>query len=227
VEPENTDAEELSPQAEELPLGARISAVLLAAGKPVALNTIAKAVKEKKGTVEAAIDNLASLYKDEIHGFSLSQVQGGYQFRTAPGAAAAIREMIPPKAKRLSRAAAETLAVIAYKQPIQRAEIEAIRGVDALPTLKTLLDARVIRTIGRDEDIGKPALYATTETFLERFGLNDLTELPTIPELRELDAEPGEPPSEDENLSATTIEGQIAEGQLSGRESDPDQQAAQ
>jgi segregation and condensation protein B len=173
-------------------LGAQLSAILLASGKPLSVSVLAKATDEPVELVEGVLQNLLSLYKDEVHGFSLRQVAGGYQLRTAESCAEVIKRVLPPKAKKFSRAAAETLAVIAYKQPIQRAEIEAIRGVDALPTLKTLLDSKVIRAIGRDDEIGKPVLYVTTETFLERFGLNDLGELPTINELREFDSEPGE-----------------------------------
>jgi segregation and condensation protein B len=181
VESSTQNLEE-SPQEEansELPLAARLSAAMLAHGKPVSLQALAKATGEDEEIVEGALLNLASLFQDETHGFSVQQVQGGFQFRTAMGARDLIENLLPPRVKKFSKAAAETLAVVAYKQPIQRAEIEAIRGVDALPTLKTLIEAKVIRAIGRDDEIGKPVLYATTETFLERFGLNDLSELPS------------------------------------------------
>jgi segregation and condensation protein B len=186
----------------EYSLAAKLSAALLASGKPLSVTTLAKATEEPEELVESVLQNLSSLFKDELHGFSLQQVAGGYQLRTAPACAEVVRRVIPPKSKKFSRAAAETLAVIAYKQPIQRAEIEAIRGVDALPTLKTLLDAKVVRVIGRDDEIGKPVLYATTETFLERFGLNDLGELPTIHELREFESEPGEETAPQDQPSA-------------------------
>lgn len=190
----NTGEREIDQNSEStlMPLGARISAALFASGKPLSVSSIAKATGEDEENIENILLILTSLYKDEIHGFTLQAVQGGYQFRTAASAKSTIAKLLPPKVKKLSKAAAETLAVIAYKQPIQRAEIEAIRGVDALPTLKTLMDAKVIRAIGRDDDIGKPVLYATTELFLERFGLNDLNDLPTISEIKEIEAEPGE-----------------------------------
>jgi len=175
-----------------LALGARLSAALVAFGRPVTVDSLAKSLDESEEEIEAALLNLAALYKDEIHGFTVQQVQGAFQIRTSPRARKTIEKLIPPKVKKFSKAAAETLAIIAYKQPIQRAEIEAIRGVDALPTLKTLIDSKVIRQVGRDEEIGKPVLYATTETFLERFGLNDLSELPTLSELKEFESDPGE-----------------------------------
>lgn len=117
---------------------------------------------------------------------------GSYQYRSLPSLKPTIQKMVTAKMKRLSKAAAETLAVVAYKQPVTRAEIEAIRGVDALPTLRTLLDGILIRIIGREDTPGSPALYGTTDKFLERFGLADLSELPTIREVTELMDEPSE-----------------------------------
>ena len=99
---------------------------------------------------------------------------------------------IRDRSKRLSKAAAETLAIVAYRQPVQKAEIEAIRGVDAIQTVKTLLDAKLIRIVGRDTTPGTPALYGTTDVFLEKFGLADLSELPSVRELKELESEPDE-----------------------------------
>ena len=173
-------------------LNARISAVLFVATRPMSIDALAAAANVKSSTIERSLPKIVSLYDDDLHGFSLHEVAGGWQFRTSPGAAASIQRMIPRGARKLSRAAAETLAVIAYKQPVQRAEIEAIRGVDALPTLKTLLDARLIRVVGRENSAGKPALYGTTTTFLEKFGLADLSELPSPREIAELMEDPGE-----------------------------------
>ena len=180
-----------------IPLPARITALLFVSSRPLSVEALAAAANVKPSTIERTLPKVAALYSDEINGFSLHEVAGGWQFRTSPGAAAAIQRLIPRGARRLSRAAAETLAVIAYKQPVQRAEIEAIRGVDALPTLKTLLDARLIRIVGRENAAGKPALYGTTKTFLEKFGLNDLSELPSPREIAELLEDPGEPSDEE------------------------------
>lgn len=176
----------------ELSRAAVISALLFVSPKPLTVETIAEATDSDIVTVEEILEDVLSLFKDDVHGFSLHEVAGGWQLRTSTLAADAVKRLIPPRGKKLSRAAAETLAVIAYKQPVERAEIESIRGVDALPTLKTLLDGKLIRVVGRAETAGTPALYGTTMTFLEKFGLKDLSDLPSGHELEELLAEPGE-----------------------------------
>lgn len=188
---ENNSATE-SDKPEKLPLFAVISSLLFVSTKPLSAEQLAEAAACKPEQAEEALEELKSLFADPVHGFSLHQIAGAWQFRTAPAAAGAIHRLVPKHARKLSRAAAETLAVIAYKQPVQRAEIEAIRGVDALPTLKTLLDARLIRIVGREQSAGQPALYGTTKTFLEKFGLADLSELPTAKELAQFFDEPGE-----------------------------------
>ena len=188
---------------EDLPLLARVSSLLFVSPRPLSIDTIAQATDATHEDVEVILAELANIYREEYHGFSLHQVGESYELRSSPKAASTIRRLIPARAKRLSRAAAETLAVIAYKQPVQRSEIEAIRGVDALPTLKTLLDAALIRVVGRDNSVGQPALYGTTTRFLERFGLRDLSELPTVRELSQLAAEPGEAVSEEANVDGT------------------------
>ncbi len=170
----------------------KLSAVLFVAVKPVSVDWLAEITGHGSVEVEEALAELAEVFTDEEHGFSLVEVAGGYQFRTAPRLASVLRRVVPVKIKRLSRAAAETLAVVAYKQPVERAEIESIRGVDALPTLKTLLDAKLIRVIGKQDTPGQPVLYGTTQTFLERFGLRDLSSLPSLHEFEQLLAEPGE-----------------------------------
>lgn len=179
-------------QAEPLTLSAQIAALLLTASRPIPLAKIADVLGYEENEIELALANVDSLFKEETHGFSIRLVSGGYQFRTSARAREVIAKMHPPKGRKFSRAAAETLAVIAYRQPVARAEIEAIRGVDALPTIKTLLEAKVVRIVGHEDSVGQPALYGTTPLFLERFGLNDLAELPTTRELEEFLAEPGE-----------------------------------
>jgi segregation and condensation protein B len=175
-----------------LSLSAILCAVLFVSPKPLSTQALADAAKASIADVEEAIAQIRGLFDGQVHGFCLMEIAGAWQLRTNPAAARYIQRLIPPRAKRLSRAAAETLAVIAYKQPVQRAEIEAIRGVDALPTLKTLLDAKLVRIVGRADSAGHPALYGTTTAFLEKFGLRDLAELPTVRELEQLASEPGE-----------------------------------
>ena len=224
------ELEEVTGDIKEIPLSAQISAALFVSAKPISLTSLAEATGYSEEEIEEVLQNLAGLFQEDIHGVYLSTVQGGYQLRTSPGAIQLLRKMTPAKTRKFSKAAAETLAVIAYKQPVQRAEIEAIRGVDALPTLKTLLEAKVIRVIGRDNEIGKPALYATTEKFLERFGLNDLSELPTTREIQELENEPGERDSEttarEANREATGEEAGESQDQSPAGESFDEQQAS-
>ena len=169
-----------------------VSSLLFLAPRP--LNSLQLA--EYCDVSPESIDEILPLIQSEVAsleiGFELIEVGGAWQFRTRPSCSKVVTKLIPPRARKLSKAAAETLAVVAYKQPVPRSEIEAIRGVDALPTLKTLLDARLIRVIGRDDSVGQPALYGTTQTFLEKYGLRDLAELPTVREIVELTSEPGE-----------------------------------
>lgn len=176
----------------ELPVVAQISALLFVSHKPVGVDRLAEVVGCTEEEVSDALAELESSITPEQFGFSLVEVAGGWQLRSAPEARGVITKLVAPRGKRISRAAAETLAVIAYKQPVARSEIEMIRGVDALPTLKTLLDGKLVRIVGRTEAPGQPVLYGTTEIFLERFGLKDLSELPTVKEVAALAAEPGE-----------------------------------
>lgn len=203
--PVETEALSSFDDASGLPLSARLSAIIFSSSRPLQIEALKRLTGAPFDVIEEALAQVKGLFADETHGFSLRQVAGGYQFRTAPMASETLRKLLPAKTRRLSRAAAETLAVIAYKQPVQRAEIEAIRGVDALPTVKTLLDQKLIRLVGHDHSIGQPALYATTELFLERFGLNDLSDLPSERELLQLDSEPGEV-GETETETAQPIE---------------------
>ena len=175
-----------------LPLQAQVSSLLFVSPRPLDAETLAELTRHDTAEVEAALQSLKALYQEEVHGFILLETGGAWQLRTGPDSARVVQRMIPARSRRLSRAAAETLAVVAYKQPVQRAEIEAIRGVDALPTLRTLVEARLIRIVGRESTPGHPALYGTTNTFLEKFGLGDLSDLPTVREIVELAEDPGE-----------------------------------
>lgn len=190
------ELEEGEESSTSIPLSALISSMLFVSHKPVSAEKIATAAKRSLSSVEAVLEELRDLYQDEVHGFSLHEVNDGWQLRTAPSCAPSIRRLMPRRVKRLSRAAAESLAIIAYKQPVDRSEIESIRGVDALPTLRTLLDAKLIRIVGKRDVPGQPALYGTTEKFLETFGLRDLSELPSLHELEQLLNEPGESDSD-------------------------------
>lgn len=196
--------EEDEQQSSSAALTALVSSMLFVSPRPITAEKISKAARRSLASVEAVLEELRDVYQEDFHGFSLHQVGDGWQFRTAPACAAAIRNLVPRKARRLSRAAAESLAIIAYKQPVDRAEIESIRGVDALPTLRTLLDGKLVRIVGKRDVPGQPALYGTTEKFLETFGLRDLGELPSLHELEQILTEPGEAQetSEDEEADS-------------------------
>ncbi|MFN8389198.1 MAG: SMC-Scp complex subunit ScpB [Bdellovibrionota bacterium] len=197
---------DLAADAALLPLSAQLGSLLFVSPKPLTVETLAELTREQPEAVEIELERLKESFTEELHGFVLQEIAGAWQLRTVPGAARVVQRLIPPRARRLSRAAAETLAVIAYKQPVQRAEIEAIRGVDALPTLRTLIDARLIRIVGRESSPGQPALYGTTNVFLEKFGLRDLSELPTVREILELAKEPGEAVNEEESDTAENLD---------------------
>jgi segregation and condensation protein B len=173
-----------------------LEAALFAAAEPLSERTLAELLPE--ADVAALLAELATRYAGR--GVELVNVAGGWQFRTAPDLAPHLRKVVI-EARKLSRAALETLAIIAYHQPITRAEIEAIRGVSlAQATLEALLEAGLIAPRGRKETPGRPVLWGTTELFLRRFGLRALSDLPKREELL-LDAqatlfpETGETPS--------------------------------
>ena len=181
-------------------LKAKIEAIIYAAETPVTLDQIVNLVKESAGEVEAAefrsqvratLEELMADYGAETHGIEVRQVAGGYRMSTKPEhhdvARAFAKSLKPPI--RLSLPALETLAVIAYKQPVTVPEISEIRGVDSGGVIATLLDRKLITTGGRKAVIGRPILYKTTKEFLMRFGLKDVGELPSMEEFEKLVAE--------------------------------------
>jgi segregation and condensation protein B len=141
---------------------------------------------EETGAIRAAMDALIAEYEERDGGFVLKQVAGGYQFRTQGRYNEWIKRLIRPNAPRLSKAALESLAIIAYNQPIIRSDIEHIRGVDSGGVLRMLMERKLIRVLGRKEIPGRPLIYATTKHFLEVFELKDLKDLPTPREIEEL-----------------------------------------
>lgn len=140
----------------------------------------------ESGTIRVALAELATEYECRDGGFVLKQVAGGYQFRTQGRYNEWIKRLIRPNAPRLSKAALETLAIIAYNQPIIRSDIEHIRGVDSGGVVRLLMERNLIRVLGRKEIPGRPLIYATTKHFLEVFELKDLKDLPTPKEIEEL-----------------------------------------
>jgi segregation and condensation protein B len=164
-----------------------LEALVLSAPEPVPAGRLASVVPgATPALVQELITELNAEYEAQERGFEIHHVAGGYQLRTPPDLAEHVRALQPRRAVRLSRASLETLAVIAYRQPVTRAEIEHVRGVDAGAVARTLLERNLVRIAGHREIPGRPMLYATTKRFLEVFGLASLEDLPTLRELEEL-----------------------------------------
>lgn len=161
-----------------------IEALIFASDHPISLDRIMDVLEgERREEVRTALKGLTEDYQSSNRGFTIVEVAGGYQLRTRPEFSAWIRRLFRVGYQRLSRASMETLAIIAYKQPIVRSEIENIRGVDSGGVLKTLLEKRLIRVMGRKDVPGRPVVYGTTKEFLEVFDLKDLSCLPTLKEV--------------------------------------------
>ncbi len=167
---------------------AALEAIIYAADEPATIEQLANALGEEKLAVQASLDELVAGYAVEERGIEIRAVAGGYKMYTKPQHHDVVRRFIkslrPPL--RLSMPALETLAVIAYKQPVTAPEISDIRGVNAAGVISTLLDKRLIVTAGRKEVIGRPILYKSSKEFLMRFGLSDLDELPSLKEFEAL-----------------------------------------
>jgi len=181
-------------------LKAKIEAVIYAAEEPVSIDQIAAALKEEIGEqelaaakekVRIAVQELISDCASDQRGVEVRKIGGGYRMSTKPEHHEAVRafakSLKPPI--RLSLPALETLAVIAYKQPVTGPEIAEIRGVDTTGVLATLIDRKLITTAGRKAVVGRPILYKTTKEFLLRFGLNDVSELPSVEEFEKMAGE--------------------------------------
>jgi segregation and condensation protein B len=166
-------------------LASLVESLLFAAEKPLGLKDLRSLTRVRElPLLEAAVEAVRA--RHEGHGIVLHEVAGGFQFRTASVNSAWVQQLIAGRPVRLSRAQLETLAIIAYRQPITRPEIDEIRGVDSGSTLKVLMDRDLIRVLGKKEEPGRPLIYGTTREFLEFFHLKDLRELPTLREFHEL-----------------------------------------
>jgi segregation and condensation protein B len=171
---------------------AALEALIFASGEGLSLERLEEITGLAQDVLARALQQLTQECAEPERGVELVAVAGLYQFRTKARFAEYLRVMKTERPRRLSHAALETLAVIGYRQPIVKSDIEKIRGVDATPTLKTLLDRQLIRIVGHKATVGQPALYGTTDRFLKLFGLNSLAELPTLRDLKELESDPGE-----------------------------------
>lgn len=177
-------------------LKALIESLLFMSEKPVTVSEIGKAFESTPAKVTEAVESLAREYQEQARGIRILSVAGGYQMCTAPEHAEMIKKFHSFRfSQRLSSASLEVLAIVAYKQPVAKAEIEAIRGVNIDKMMKNLLKARLIKIAGRKEIPGRPFLYGTTKEFLEFFGLRSLKDLPkTDDEVLSGSAEPIEAP---------------------------------
>jgi segregation and condensation protein B len=168
-------------------LKAIVEALIFASPEPVTIKTLIKLLdSEPKEEVVAAVEALKKEY-DRPGGLQMVEVAGGYQIVTRPELHEWVRRLFHERTtQKLSVAALETLAVVAYKQPVTGPEIADIRGVNTAGVLGTLLERKLVKIVGRKQVVGRPFLYGTTREFLERFGLNDLSDLPKVEDMSEL-----------------------------------------
>lgn len=169
-----------------------VEALVLSSSEPISAVKLAEIIPYcDAGEVKDLVNELNTEYAEQDRSFEIWEVAGGYQIRTRAEFSGYLQKLQKERALRLSQAALETLAIIAYRQPVTRAEIEDVRGVDAGATVKSLLERHLIRIAGQREVPGRPMLYGTTRRFLEIFGLESLKSLPTLRELDELAREQG------------------------------------
>lgn len=194
---EEMSAEELLPQepghpdpapAGDAELKAVIEAIVYIADEPLSMEQIAAALGQPRERISTLLDELVAEFEKPEHGLSFREIAGGFKMTTKPEHHEAVRAFVKSlkPAMKLSLASLETLAVIAYKQPITAPEIMEIRGVQGASVLKTLLDRKLIAAAGRKNVVGKPILYKTTREFMVQFGLKDLNELPSLKEFEEI-----------------------------------------
>jgi len=165
-------------------LASIVESILFATGEPLPLKRLVEVLDgPTPAEVKAAVRRVGERLEESGSGLRVHEIAGGFQLRTARENAEYVRAVFRDKPRKLGRAALETLAVIAYRQPVTRAEVEAIRGVDVDAVLTTLLQRNLVQVAGRKEAVGRPLLYGTTQSFLELFGFRDLSELPTLKEL--------------------------------------------
>jgi len=202
-----------------------IEGLLLAAPEPLTAERLAELVPgASAATIRELVTELNAEYAEQGRAFEISPVAGGWQLRTCADLAEYVRALHPQRSVRLSRAALETLAVIGYRQPVTRAEIEHVRGVDAGAVLRSLLERDLVRIAGHREIPGRPMLYATTRRFLEVFGLSALEDLPSLRDLQEIASsgealrQPGEAAAEMEEPGSESGMGRESSEEASSEE---------
>jgi segregation and condensation protein B len=187
AEEEGEDDTPLSSPQSQAERAAVIEALIFVSDEPLTIKTIAEVLKEDKQVIGEAVAALAQEFNERNGGLQLREVAGGWQFATRPEYHEHVRAFLKtrPSAK-LSIASLETLAVIAYRQPVTVPEILEIRGVQSPSAIKTLLDKKLIVAKGRKETVGRPMMYGTSKDFLLQFGLKDLSELPSVEDFHDL-----------------------------------------
>lgn len=184
----NTDDDDDSPKVRSMAeLMAIIEALIFVSEEPITVKNLADVLKEDKGWIQTAVEELEKEFNSRESGLQLREIAGGWQIATRPEYHDYVRAYLKsrPSAK-LSLPSLETLAVIAYKQPVTIPEILEIRGVQSSSAIKTLLDKRLIVAKGRKETVGRPMMYGTSKEFLVQFGLKDLSELPNVEDFEDL-----------------------------------------
>jgi segregation and condensation protein B len=162
-----------------------LESLFFVSDSPIRLETLVEILPEaNKEEIIEGIRQIQAEYENSSKGIELAEIAGGYQFRTKPDCAAWVSRLKKVRAIKLSQAALETLAIVAYRQPVIRPAVEEIRGVDSGSVLHTLMEKGLIRVMGRKELPGRPIVYGTTKAFLELFGLNSLSDLPTLKEIQ-------------------------------------------
>lgn len=169
-------------------LPAIIESIVFSAESALSLDRLCELLPEfERDEIKVALATLAESCDERAGGVQLVEVGGGWQFRTRPGFEQYVTRHIKAKSAKFSQSALETLAIVAYRQPITRAEVEHLRGVDCGGVLKSLLEKRLVRILGKKDIPGRPLIYGTSKEFLEIFGLKDLKSLPTLKEIQALD----------------------------------------
>lgn len=170
-----------------------VEGLVFVSESPVRAERLAEVLETDRRRVARALEELVEEYRQTRRGFVLAATAEGYQFRSRPEHGEWLRRLGKGRPFRFSRAALESLAIIAYRQPITRAEVEYLRGVDSGGVIKTLLEKRLVRVLGKKDIPGRPMIYGTSREFLELFGLRDLTALPTLKEFSELNLDAAGP----------------------------------
>jgi segregation and condensation protein B len=166
---------------DDLRLRQALEALLFVSDEPMSAGSLAQAVEVDRRTVEAALEAMASDYEERSSGLALRNVAGGWRLSTHPDAAAYVEQFVlSNRHARLTKAALETLSIVAYKQPVTRHQVSAIRGVSSDGVLRALAERGLVAEVGRDDAPGRPVLYGTTPEFLERLGLPSLAALPPL-----------------------------------------------